>query len=159
MLRASHHIDADVVRQPQVSPTGVGHDERSARLPGLAVAVDLDHLGTGMRSRAPDWLPVGPIADRVERGGIGEGELISWERVVLVLPGKTTRLRELHIERRAARARNNRQDAEEDPTMHHVAVEALVHGILQIPAALGNPVAKRVSESVALPLRVIVPAP
>src|SRR5262249_11840792 len=146
VLCPGDHIDPDVRREPLGVPLGVGHHQRSAGLPSFAVAVDLDHSGAGMGPRAADQDPVAAIAYRIKGGRVGEGELISGEGMVLVLPREAAGLRKLHVERCLSGAGDDRKNSVEDLAMENVPVESLVHQIFEVSPALGNSVAEYISE-------------
>src|SRR6267143_769953 len=184
MVRARDQVGAHVVRQPDLVPRTVGHDERGARLPELGTAVDLHHLRARGRPAVASSMPVsmltvviiavpgslatsekavGPATDRVGDGGVRERELVARLQMVLVLLGPPAGLRELEVGEGLPAAGNVRDHRIEDGAAVLVLVESLPEVIAQETAGLrgakGVGARDRAGAVVILVLLIAVAAP
>ena len=138
VLGAGEQVRPHVVRQLDGPARGVGDHEGRPRLPELRLAVAVDDLRAGAGGRAPLLQPVGPAADGVGQGDVGERELVAGIDVVLVLLLPAPRLTELVVGEGLPRAGDVGMDAVEDDAARDVLVEALVQEVAQHAPALGD---------------------
>ena len=147
MRHAGHRIDAHLVRHRDVGAVGVGGHQRGARLPDIALGIQVHHLRThaGIAGALQD--AVGAAADRIAQRRIAERELVVAVRMVLMLARIAAGLGELPVDAGPARSGDDRQNAVEHLASREVLVEAVVHQIAQHPAALRDAEAQRVADA------------
>ena len=133
---AGHRIDAHLVRHGDVGAVGVGGHQRGARLPDIALGIQVHHLRThaGVASALQD--AAGAAADRIAQRRIAERELVVAVGMVLMLTRIAAGLRELPVDAGPPRSGDDRQNAIEHLASRKVLVEAIVHQIAQHPATL-----------------------
>ena len=99
---ARDEIHANVVGEVDVAPKGVGHDQGGPSLPELSLAVAMDNLRAGVRGAALLEKTVSLTADGVGQSRVAERKLVTWVKVVFMLPLKPAWLTELIVGERLA---------------------------------------------------------
>src|SRR5262249_10337181 len=140
VLRATEGVDADILRNRDVGlAQWIGVDERTATMPVLGGALRVHHLrqeSAAVLLREPAEDGVGTLAERVDRGAVGERKAIGGIEVFLVLAIVPRRLGEAVVEKAQTAASHVRDQTIEDDAILFVGVEGLIEELAQETTAL-----------------------